>query len=208
LYEGGVRGLQQLIGQLTRWQVNPGWYLVALLGAPTIGIAGRALSHLIGRPAPGPWLILPSIGTVGVAILAAVAQELGWRGYAFARLQNSVGGLAASILIGIVWFLWREWILILPGGRFLLIPFGLVLTLLYLIAASIAIGWLYNRTNGSLPVACAANAGMLLMADIVVVHFVQYAFIACLAALAAGVVLLLDGPGSLGRRYNFVRESP
>jgi membrane protease YdiL (CAAX protease family) len=40
-------------------------------------------------------------------LLAAVFEELGWRGYAFDSLEQRYSYLTASILFGIIWSLWH-----------------------------------------------------------------------------------------------------
>jgi membrane protease YdiL (CAAX protease family) len=39
--------------------------------------------------------------------LAALGEELGWRGFALPRLQSRIGPLSASLVIGVIWAAWH-----------------------------------------------------------------------------------------------------
>jgi hypothetical protein len=57
----------------------------------------------------------------------------------------------------------------------------------------VIIGWMYNRSGRCLPVAWAANIGLLLMASIVTVQLFQFALVVGLFLLVAAVILMIDG---------------
>jgi membrane protease YdiL (CAAX protease family) len=188
-----MRGAGPLLAQLLRWKTNPLWYLLALAGPTAVGLLALVISGLMGRPSAASSLLTPSALSLVLLILQGLGQEIGWRGFAFPRLQLRVGPFYAALLTGTIWFVWREWRLITPGGRFLIQPFGLVLLFLLLLAASVIIGWMYNRSGRCLPVAWAANIGLLLMASIVTVQLFQFALVVGLFLLVAAVILMIDG---------------
>ncbi|GAA3729826.1 membrane protease YdiL (CAAX protease family) [Spinactinospora alkalitolerans] len=41
-----------------------------------------------------------------IFVFAGLGEEFGWRGPALPRLQQSRGPLAASVLVGLMWFAW------------------------------------------------------------------------------------------------------
>lgn len=182
------------LARLIRWRVNPAWYLAALAGPFALGLLAVALeSVLAGRPGL-VWWQTPSATAVAAAIVLALGQELGWRGYGVALLQPRFGGFGTGLVLGVFWFACQRWTLITPGGRFLIVFFGMVMLFVLLLAASVLITWLYNSAGGSLPVACAGGAGFLLMTTVVQFNFLAYAFLVGVSCVAAALIVALNGP--------------
>lgn len=140
--EGGRSGIGRLLGQAGRWRFGPGWYALALLLAPLIALVALALSALLGGPAPAVRLdyLVP---------VAAVGEELGWRGYALPRLQGRIGPLPASLVIGVVWAAWHLPYFADPAVHPLPFALGFPLFAAVLVAESVLATWLYNSTGGS-----------------------------------------------------------
>ena len=134
----GDSGLRALLSGVVRWRVAAGWYLFAL----------------VHRLATGAW---PRFGDEPwYGILAAIAlstpfqagEEIGWRGYALPRLATRFGLARASVLLGLIWAAWHLPQFFIPevdtyGQSFFV--YALQVT-----ALSVAMAWLYARTNGSL----------------------------------------------------------
>jgi membrane protease YdiL (CAAX protease family) len=141
---------QELIDRLFKWQVPGRWYVFALgyLAAAKLA-AAIALRMLTGAwPAlePGPWLLFA--GGILVSTPFQAGEEIGWRGYALPRLTQRFGLGAASAILGVIWAAWHLPLFFIratdtTGGSF---PFYLITVT----AISVAMGWLYARTNGSL----------------------------------------------------------
>ncbi|MFC6723724.1 CPBP family intramembrane glutamic endopeptidase, partial [Halobium palmae] len=74
-------------------------------------------------------------------------EEAGWRGYLLPRLQSRWGALTASLLPGVVWFLWHVPLLFLPGDTNGAMPLPLMAA--FVVASSVMYTWLYNSTGGS-----------------------------------------------------------
>jgi len=146
----GDSGLRALLGGVFRWRVAAGWYLFALAYIPAI----KLTVALVHRLATGAW---PRFGDEPwYGILAAIAfstpfqagEEIGWRGYALPRLATRFGLARASVLLGFIWAAWHLPQFFIPevdtyGQSFFV--YALQVT-----ALSVAIAWLYARTNGSL----------------------------------------------------------
>jgi len=146
----GDSGLRALLGGVLRWRVAAGWYLFALAYIPAI----KLTVALVHRLATGAW---PRFGDEPwYGILAAIAfstpfqagEEIGWRGYALPRLATRFGLARASVLLGFIWAAWHLPQFFIPevdtyGQSFFV--YALQVT-----ALSVAIAWLYARTNGSL----------------------------------------------------------
>jgi CAAX protease family protein len=146
----GATGVRVLLGRVLQWRVDARWYLFAagFMAAIKLAVA------LIHRVADGAW---PRFGTEPwYAIVLAIAfstpfqagEEIGWRGYALPRLAGRFGLVRASLLLGLIWSCWH-----LPqffireadtyGQSFFVF-------VLQVIPLSVAMAWLYARTNASL----------------------------------------------------------
>jgi len=187
---GGVRGLFR---PLTAWRVHPAWYLVALLGPGALFVAGKAVYTLLGGPDPGPWLYLPVEPERLVAMVVfPLGEEVGWRGYALPRMQETLGPLRASALLGVLWALWHLFMFQIVG-----VSLGAMIP--YFVAGSVAFTWVYNRTGGSLLIAFLAHAGTHLNnSNRAMPHdFTPVAIHTAAFAVAALALIVLDP--SLGR---------
>ncbi len=119
----------ELLGELARWNVHPGWYAFVLLGPPAAMLAAMGLHVLLGGTAPAypeasRW---PLIGVNFVAVLligGPLGEELGWRGFALPHLEPSLGLAGAGLAIGAVWALWHAPLFFLPGAPQAELPFG------------------------------------------------------------------------------------
>ena len=151
--EAGGAGLRQLYAPLLRWRVHPGWYLVALLVPGVLLALLLSGLNLAGRA--GPTLYFPAGGALTFALVVAVAEEVGWRGYALPRLEQRFGAFAASTLLGVLWYLWHLPMFVGQG-----FPLDLVLVkLLYFTGASLVFTWIYRGTGGSLLLAVLTHLG-------------------------------------------------
>ena len=162
--EGGVRAL---LGGVLRWRVATRWYVFALAYIPAI----KLTVALVHRLATGAW---PRFGDEPwYAILAAIAfstpfqagEEIGWRGYALPRLAARFGLGRASILLGLIWACWHLPQFFIPeadtyGQSFLVY-------VLQVTALSVAMAWVYARTNGSLLLVMLLHAAVNNAKDIV-----------------------------------------
>lgn len=86
-----------------------GWGLLAL---GTMPAAFAVTGWAVWQFGPGlPALTLLPAGVVlpafGMFFLGALAEEIGWQGYAFPRLRKHHSALSAALIIGAVWALWH-----------------------------------------------------------------------------------------------------
>lgn len=152
----GKGGLRSLFGRL-RQRTNPVWYVLAFSVVPAmlmlmLAVNGTALDQdLAGKLGTGAM-----IGGV-----AALIEEFGWRGFALPALQKKYGSaIVAGIMLGSIWAFWH----ILPsywgsGSSYgqLWLPSFLVFAL-SLVAYSVFITWVFNRTKGNMLVAILLHA--------------------------------------------------
>jgi hypothetical protein len=149
-YGEGRAGVVRLLARIGRWQVGTRWYLFAV----GYMAATKLLAALIHRLATGawptfgdtPWLLM--LGAILVSTWAQAGEEVGWRGYALPRLAQHLGLGGASVLLGVIWALWHLPLFFLPGtgsdGQ------SFPIYLLHVTALSVAMSWLYWKTEGSL----------------------------------------------------------
>ena len=134
------------------------WYAISLLAPPLIllltatALYGRATLRALGQN----WLLtltsfLPAL--VVMIVFNSVAEEIGWTGFTFARLQDRHGPLRAALLTTV--FVWlyhapsfyvetRSWVATAIILGFLLLPH---------LASRFIVGWLYNGSGSSVFIA-------------------------------------------------------
>src|SRR6266487_987482 len=145
--DGGVRAL---LGGVLRWRVAVRWYLFALAYIPaiklTVALVHRLATGAWPRFGDEPWYGI--LGAIAFSTPFQAGEEIGWRGYALPRLATRFGLARASLLLGLIWACWHLPQFFIPevdtyGQSFFV--FALQVT-----ALSVAMAWLYARTNGSL----------------------------------------------------------
>jgi membrane protease YdiL (CAAX protease family) len=165
----GRPGVDALLRRLIQWQVGLKWYLFALTYIAGLKLAAALVLRLVTGAWPGfghqPWYLLLA-ATIGSTVLFGQAgEELGWRGYALPRLAERLGLARASILLGVIWAVWHLPFFFLPGTDTTGQSFPLYLV--QVIGLSVAIAWLYARTNGSLLLTMLLHAAINNTKDIV-----------------------------------------
>lgn len=163
----GRAGTLALLRRTVKWSVGARWYVFALGYMAAIKLAVA----LLLRIATGAW---PVFGPVPVYLMAIVivfstpvqaGEEIGWRGYALPRLSARLGLSSASITLGVIWACWHLPFFFISGtdksGQ------SFPLYLLSVTALSVAMAWLYWRTNGSLLLTMLMHAAVNNTKDIV-----------------------------------------
>jgi membrane protease YdiL (CAAX protease family) len=134
---------------------------------PAIKLSAALLHRVVTgqwpRFGPEPWYLMA--GAIAVSTWVQAGEEIGWRGYALPRLSNRFGLGAASIILGIIWACWHVPFFFIRASDTLGQSFPLYL--LQVTALSVAIAWLYWRTNGSLLLVMLMHAAVNNTKDIV-----------------------------------------
>jgi membrane protease YdiL (CAAX protease family) len=175
------------------------WHLLALVLIPAWILLSVLISSLLDRqslayhrfPAAG----LPLIGLIVVKFLYqlfffnATGEEAGWRGFALPRMQAAVSPLVACLIINLFWPLWHLFLWEAEGRPVMSLAYW-GQTYLELLPASLALGWLYNRSKGSILTAgighAAANTAFAFFPNLDWLVFVWT------SAAAALVMILID----------------
>src|SRR5439155_19528260 len=92
-----------------------------------------------------PWYLI--VGAIAVSTWVQAGEELGWRGYALPRMSLRLGLGPAAMLLGVLWATWHLPLFFIHSDIF-----GQSFTMyaLQVVPLSVAMAWLYWRTNGSL----------------------------------------------------------
>ncbi|HEY4611871.1 MAG TPA: CPBP family intramembrane glutamic endopeptidase, partial [Bacteroidota bacterium] len=101
-----------------------------------------------GWPPFGEIPVYLMLGALIVSTPVQAGEELGWRGYALPRLADKFGLGPASIILGIIWACWHLPFFFIPASDTFGQSFPVYLS--QVTALSVAMAWLYWRTNGSL----------------------------------------------------------
>jgi membrane protease YdiL (CAAX protease family) len=151
--EGGWAAVRQLYAGLAAWRVPVRFYVIGLL-LPAAALSGILwLLRLAGRE--GPILYFPDGAHLVAAVVVALGEEIGWRGFALPRLQQKLPEFAASGVIGVLWTLWHVPMFVAAG-----VPLSLLLVMaLYFTGGSLLFTWLFNRSGASLVVVVVAHLG-------------------------------------------------
>jgi uncharacterized protein len=146
----GHAGTTTLLGRIARVPVEVRWYMFAATFMAAIKLTVAVAHRLVaGRWPPfgdTPWYIM-AIATI-VSTPVQAGEELGWRGYALPRLSARFGLPAASVVLGVIWACWHLPLFFAPIGDNVGQSFPVYM--LAVTAISVAMAWLYWRTDGSL----------------------------------------------------------
>jgi membrane protease YdiL (CAAX protease family) len=190
-----------------RFRIPRRWYALALAVPPLLIVAGSVVyvtvsgaSFALDELAP-LWLF--PLALVLTFFLGGGQEELGWRGFAQPALQDGVSALSASLLVGVVWFVWHVPLFYVPGSSQVGLP--MVPYAVAVVATAVVLGWLYNA-SGSLLVpwlyhASLNPAGTFFLAGVAGLKTATgYGSYALVVAVLAVVLLVVFGPADLASR--------
>jgi uncharacterized protein len=206
---GGRAGVRDLARRSFRWRVPLRWYLISLLAPPLILLIavtifyGLPPLHALGQN----WLQLFTAFLPALAIMILlnnVAEEIGWTGFVFARLQDRHGPLPAALLTTAFFWLFhvpsfyvetRSWVATAAVLGFLLLPH---------LGSRFIVGWLYNGAGASVLIAglfhSMHNAIVNSTGLVAVVGLPQFDVLVIMAGLVvlAGGIIAIATRGRLG----------
>ena len=146
----GRSALQSLLARVLHWEVAGRWYVLAILYMPVVKLAVALSYRAINGAWPHfgneSWYLI--IGAMVISTPVQAGEEIGWRGFALPRLASRMGFRGASVLLGVVWATWHLPFFYVPGIDMYGQSFPIFVA--GVTAISVAMAWLYVRTNGSL----------------------------------------------------------
>jgi len=199
----GKAGVLQLFKRALNFRIHWKWLAVIFLLPLILAGAAMAIHILTGGSITQsplwsqPVAILPYFVFI-FFFMGPVPEEFGWRGYLLDRLQSRWSALIASLLLGFIWWLWHLPGNLMQGVAQSTIPQGAYL--LWILAFSVLITWIYNSTGGNLLAVMLFHT----MANLAIALFplveADYYYLAILTVIAAAVVVAFSGRQHLMRQ--------
>jgi membrane protease YdiL (CAAX protease family) len=145
-----------------RWRVPLRYWIFAVL-FPAVAVFFASTLHILVfdggfEPESTDVLVLYPVLFVQVFLIGGGNEELGWRGFALPRLQERYSDLAASLVIGVLWFLWHLPLFFVEGSSQVRVPlyyYGIAV-----LSLSFVFTWLYNQTDGSVLLTMVLHASV------------------------------------------------
>lgn len=197
----GHTGLKSFWAAASRWQIGRRWWVATLLVPPGFigGVYATYLlfggdvqmsTTLVMLRDAGPLAVTIVPVMVLVTIVLAFGEEAGWRGYLLPLLQSRLSALSASLVVGVVWFLWHIPLLYLPGQQTGGEAFPIVFFGATVILSSVLYTWLYNNTRGSVLAVTLLHAGLNIWGPLVALHPAETGEVLSAYMLTAGWVIV------------------
>jgi len=107
-YTKGVKGVKEMFKPMTRWKINPKWYLFSLLFSLTIAAIALLLrAYYYGNDLSSVFKInIPPLKNSVILLTWAFLGEVVWVSYAVRTLSKTIKPFYASQIIGVFWTLW------------------------------------------------------------------------------------------------------
>jgi uncharacterized protein len=129
-----------------------------LLGLGISWIQGDPVDSVrAGLPA-WSWALFVLRSIVFTALVVAVGEEAGWRGWMLPELQKRFSPLLSSILLGVIWGLWHFPLFL--NGQYAQDPILVFAKAGACAFLAILFTWLYNRSGGSLLLAVILHTAL------------------------------------------------
>ena len=115
----GKDGLHHLLKRSLRFRFNIIWYIAAVSTPLAIAAASTLTAVSISdAEIPNKWFSpsMPLGFMIFFLVYNGLGEEIGWRGFALPELQNRLGSLGGSIIVGILWALWHLPLFFAPGS--------------------------------------------------------------------------------------------
>ena len=155
--EEGWKGTRVFLGQALNFRIKPVYLVLALALPVLIHAIAHYLALAVGLDVaktliPTEIPVAPIVLAIPTFILMLVIgggqEEFGWRGYAQEPLQEKIGVMPASLVIGVIWGIWHLPLWFMAGdlhGAYSFLAFVMMTT-----SISIVYAWLYNSSGKKL----------------------------------------------------------
>jgi membrane protease YdiL (CAAX protease family) len=202
----GRAGMGQLLRRCVRWRVGLQWYLFVLVGFPALILLGLLVppGGITGLREPVPALVESYVPVFIIILLVGgpLPEEPAWRGFALPRLEQCLGPLRGTLLLGLLWGLWHfPLFLFILGFNGAGIGFiGVSLPFVEFVIASVALAiiftWVFHNAHGSVLLTMLLHASENTFAGAVFVTQVGYLSL-YLVYIVVAVLILIATRGRL-----------
>jgi membrane protease YdiL (CAAX protease family) len=202
----GRPGIRRWTGRLGRWRVARRWYALALLGVPAAMLVAGAMFSGGEVNAPSLFAVAAYLpGLVLQLLTTGLGEEPGWRDFALPRLQRQLGPLRAVFVLGPLWGVWHLPLFLTDWGGWPDAHWSRPLVfLVFCVAFSVVLSWVFNRTGESLPIAMLMHVSVndfasILWADMFPALDAERAMLATMVVtVVAATAVLVGTRGRLG----------
>jgi membrane protease YdiL (CAAX protease family) len=206
----GRAGLRHWAGRILRWRVSWRWYAGILIGVPAVVLLATCAlpGALQGVHRPGLDILigyLPML--ISQFLTTAVAEEPGWRDFALPRLQRRHGPTLGTVVLGVFWGVWHLPLYLTHWGGWPDVAWWQPVEFVAAcVPLSLAMTWVFNRTDESLPMVMIMHASINTVFTLVWPQmFPQLTskdggHVVLIASTTAALVLLAVTRGRLGLR--------
>jgi membrane protease YdiL (CAAX protease family) len=187
---------------LWQWHAGAIWYFVALFVYPAMWLATLFLSGDLKTELAKLGPPLTVLSTFLVAFLAAIPEQVAWRGFALPRLQARYTALISSLIVGVLWALWHFPLLLNTDN--VMSTYPIFLWFLDVIARSIIHTWIFNSTRGSLLFVTLFHAASNTAGSFVGVENLA------VSVVVVAILIIVFRPAhlSLGKERSIQKDSP
>jgi uncharacterized protein len=184
-----------------------GWYFIALLFMPLVGVLEFLALRLTGVVVPLPQIIPSETLFLFVAFfIAAIGEEVGWQGYAYPALRSRLGALSTALLIGTIWALWH----VIPFVQLGRTTEWIVWHSLSAVAMRIIIVWICENTSNNIGTAVLFHTMINVSWALFPIAGSYYdPFVTFLILLtASALIVLFYGSKSFNQRNLYLGDEP
>ena len=155
--DAGWKGIKAFFGQVLDFHFKPVYLLLALALPLLIHLIAHYLALALGLDVaktlfPTDISVAPIVLAIPyfflMIIIGGGQEEFGWRGYAQEPLQEKIGVIPASLVIGLIWGFWHLPLWFMAGdlhSAYSFFAFVMMTT-----SMSIVYAWLYNSSGKKL----------------------------------------------------------
>lgn len=155
--DGGWKGIKAFFGRALDFHIKPVYLVIALVLPLVIHGIAHYLALALGLDVARtlfpsdiavPALVLAIPYFFLMLIIGGGQEEFGWRGFAQEPLQEKIGVIPASLVIGAIWGLWHLPLWFMAGdlhSAYSFLAFVMMTT-----SISIIYAWLYNASGKKL----------------------------------------------------------
>jgi membrane protease YdiL (CAAX protease family) len=155
--EEGGKGVKAFLAKAFDFHIKPLYLILAIALPLLIHVISHYLALAVGLDVaqtlfPAEMSVSPIILAIPYFLLMLIIgggqEEFGWRGYAQQPLQEKIGVLPASFVIGVVWGLWHLPLWFMAGDMHS--AYSFVAFVMMTISISFVYAWLYNASGKKL----------------------------------------------------------